>query len=131
MSLKIKIILIAITIIAVITSIICLFIYIGSLNNDISDLNVIITEQRNEIQSLHCQMDSLEKDVDSMHETINITNDFISNIEIIHETEDSIKEDIYDEVMNNEESQDWYNTPISPGILDILMNNTSGEMCVD
>lgn len=130
MSLKVKIIIIILTAIAVVTSIICLFVYINNLNKDIKDLNVIISEQNNEIQSLHCQIDSLEKDVDSMHETINITSDFISNLEIIHEEENNLKQNVYQEVLDNEESHDWYNTPIAPGLLELLMSN-SDATCTD
>lgn len=131
MSLKVKIILIVIAIIIIVTSIICSFVYVSHLNSEIKDLNVLITEQHNEIQSLHCQIDSLEKDIDSMHETINITNDFISNLETIHEEENNLKQDIYQEIINDEESHDWYNTPVAPGLIDLLIKNSNDMTCID
>ena len=88
-----------------------------------SGVGAIVNEQNNEIQSLHCQIDSLEKNVESMHETINITNDFISGLETIHNNESVIKDEIYQEVINNEESQNWFNQEIPDGILSILLNN--------
>lgn len=130
MSLKVKIIFIAIIVIAIITSIISTFIYIDRLNDDIKDLSVTITSQKNEISSLHCQIDSLEKDIESMHETINITNNYINNLELIHENEDSIKQDIYQEVLNDEETHEWYDTEIPENLLNILLNNTD-PMCTE
>lgn len=125
MSYKVKLILTIIAAIIIITSIISVFVYINNLNKDIKDLNVLVNEQSNEIQSLYCQIDSLEKNVKSMHKTISITNDFISGLETIHNNESAIKDEIYQEVINNEESQNWFNQEISDGILSILLNNQS------
>ena len=130
MSSKVKLILTIAAAIVIITSIICVFVYISSLNKDIKDLNVLVNEQNNEIQSLHCQIDSLEKNVESMHETINIANDFISGLEAIHNNESAIKDEIYQEVINNEESQNWFNQGIPDGILSILLNNQNST-CIE
>lgn len=129
MTLKVKIIIAAITVLIIVTTIICLFIYINSLNNKISDLNVIITEQNNQIAALNCQVESLEKNVESFRETINITNDYIENIEKTRQEEMNVKQEVYETVVEDPVAKDWYNTELPESLLDILMKETNSLTC--
>lgn len=126
---KIKIIAAAVIILATIVSIICIYVYINNLNSKITDLNVTIAEQNNEIQALGCQIDVLEKNVESFRETINITNDYINNIERIREDESTIKQEIYQEVINDEEAKNWFEETIPNSLVDVLLRHADDELC--
>ncbi len=129
MTLKIKIILAAIAVLIIVTTIICFFVYVNSLNNKISDLNVTITEQNNQIAALNCQVESLEKNVESFRETINITNDYIENIEKTRQEEMGIKQEVYETIVKDPVAKDWYNTELPNSLLDILMKETNSLTC--
>lgn len=131
MTSKIKLIVCAIIALAVIISIISAFVYISHLNNEINDLNVTMAEQRNEIKALNCQIDSLEKNVESFRETINITNDYIENIEKIRQEETTTKQEVYDTIVKDQDAKDWYDEPLPNSLVDIIMNETSNLVCSD
>jgi len=129
MTLKIKIILAAIAILIIVTTIICFFVYINSLNNKISDLNVTITEQNNQIAALNCQVESLEKNVESFRETLNITNDYIENIERVRQEEMNTKQEIYETIVEDPIAKEWYDTELPDSLLDVLMKETNNLTC--
>ena len=131
MTSKIKLIVCAIIALAVIAAIISVFIYISHLNNKITDLNVTLTEQRNEIQALNCQIESLEKNVESFRETINITNDYIKNIEKVRQEETTTKQEVYETIVKDQVAKDWYDEPLPNSLVDIIMNETSDLVCSD
>ena len=131
MTSKIKLIVCAIIALAVIAAIISVFIYISHLNNKITDLNVTLTEQRNEIQALNCQIESLEKNVESFRETINITNDYIKNIEKVRQEETTTKQEVYETIVKDQVAKDWYDAPLPNSLVDIIMNETSDLVCSD
>ena len=56
MSSKIKLIAVVVSAFIIITSIVCLFVYINKLNNEIADLNVTVSEQESQIDQLHCNI---------------------------------------------------------------------------
>jgi len=120
MSLKVKVIIAAIVALLIIASVVGLFLYINHLNDRISDLNVTVSEQQNEISSLNCQIESLEKNIDSFRETINITNDYISNIEKVKEEELNTKQEIYQTIINDESARKWYDEEIPISINNLL-----------
>lgn len=129
MSLKIKVILAAIIILVTIVMTVSVFVYINSLNNKITDLNVTLAQQQNEIQALNCQIDSLEKNVESFRETINITNNYIENLEKVKAEEADIKEEIYEAVIEDPETKEWYEEELPPSLLEILMKETNDLTC--
>ena len=131
MTSKIKLIVCAIISLAVIISIISVFVYISHLNSKINDLNVTMTEQRNEIKALNCQIDSIEKNVESFRETINITNDYIENIEKIRQEETTTKQEVYETIVEDPAAKDWYDEPLPNSLVDIIMNKTSDLVCSD
>ena len=131
MTSKIKLIVCAIIALAVIISIISVFVYISHLNNEINDLNVTMAEQRDEIQALNCQIDSLEKNVESFRETINITNDYIENIEKIRQEETATKQEVYETIVKDQVAKDWYDEPLHNSLVDIIMNETNNLICSD
>jgi uncharacterized coiled-coil protein SlyX len=130
-STKVKIIIAAIIILISAVSVICIYVYINHLNNKIADLSVVVAEQKNEIVALNCQIDSLEKNVESVKNTLDITNDYISNIEKLHNDEANKKQEIYEEVMKDEESKQWYSQAIPDPIISILLRDNSDIMCED
>ena len=131
MTSKIKLIIGAVISLAVIAAIISVFVYINNLNNKVTDLNVTLTEQRNEIQALNCQIESLEKNVESFRETISITNDYIENIEKVHQKETNTKQEVYDTIVKDHVAKDWYDEPLPNSLVDIIMNETSDLVCSD
>lgn len=129
MTLKIKLIIAAIIVLVTIVTVISIFVYINSLNNKITDLNVTVAEQQNEIQALNCQIDSLEKNVESFRETINITNDYIENIEKVRQEEMNVKQEVYETIVEDPVAKEWYDEPLPNSLLDILMKETNDLTC--
>ena len=131
MTSKIKLIICAIIALAVIAAIISVFVYINNLNNKVTNLNVTLADQRNEIQSLNCKIDSIEKNVESFRETINITNDYIENIEKIRKEEITTKQEVYKTIVEDQASKDWYNEHLPNSLVNIIMNETNDLVCSD
>ena len=131
MTSKIKLIVCAIIALAVIISIISVFVYISHLNSKINDLNVTLADQRNEIKALNCKIESIEKNVESFRETISITNNYIENIEKVHREEITTKQEVYDTVVKDPVAKDWYNEPLPNSLVGIIMNETSDLVCSD
>ena len=131
MTSKIKLIIGAVISLAVIAAIISVFVYINNLNSKITDLNVTLADQRNEIQALNCKIDSLEKNVESFRETINITNDYIENIEKIRKEETSTKQEVYETIVKDKVAKDWYDESLPNSFVDIIMNETNNLVCSD
>ena len=129
MTLKIKLILAAIIVLVTVVTVISIFVYINNLNNKITDLNVTVAEQQNEIQALNCQIDSLEKNVESFRETINITNDYIENIEKVRQEEMNVKQEVYETIVEDPVAKEWYDEPLPNSLLDILMKETNDLTC--
>lgn len=131
MTSKIKLIICAIIALAVIVSIISVFVYINNLNNKVTDLNVTLADQRNEIQALNCKIESIEKNVDSFRETISITNNYIENIEKVHREEITTKQEVYETIVKDKVAKDWYDEPLPNSLVGIIMNETSDLVCSD
>ena len=131
MTSKINLIIGAVISLAVIVAIISVFVYINNLNNKVTDLNVTLTEQRNEIQALNCQIDSLRNNVESFRETISITNDYIENIEKVHREEITTKQEVYETIVKDPAAKDWYNEPLPNSLVGIIMNETRDLVCSD
>lgn len=125
---KVKLIAVIVSALIIVASVICLFVYINKLNNEIADLNVTVSEQESQIGQLNCNIQSLEKNLESVYATMNITNEYIDSLKQIHDNETTSKQEIYNEIITNEESKDWYNTPIPDGILSI-MSDGADLMC--
>lgn len=131
MTSKIKLIIGAVISLAVIISIISVFVYINNLNSKITDLNVTLADQRNEIKALNCKIESIEKNVDSFRETISITNNYIENIEKVHREEITTKQEVYETIVEDPAAKDWYNEPLPNSLVGIIMNETRDLVCSD
>lgn len=129
MTSKIKLIIGAVILLAVIISIISVFVYINNLNSKITDLNVTLADQRNEIKALNCKIESIEKNVDSFRETISITNNYIENIEKVHREEITTKQEVYETIVEDPAAKDWYNEPLPNSLVGIIMNETRDLVC--
>ena len=128
---KIKLIICAIIALAVIASIISVFVYINNLNNKVTDLNATLADQRNEIKALNCKIESIEKNVESFRETISITNNYIENIEKVHREEITTKQEVYETIVKDPAAKDWYSEPLPNSLAGIIMNETSDLVCSD
>lgn len=131
MTSKVKLIIWAIIALAVIASIISVFVYINNLNNKVTDLNATLADQRNEIKALNCKIESIEKNVESFRETISITNNYIENIEKVHREEITTKQEVYETIVKDPAAKDWYNEPLPNSLAGIIMNETSDLVCSD
>lgn len=131
MNSKITLIITIVVSITIISSVIGLFVYINSLNNKVSDLNNTVTEQAEHINLLNCTITSLENNLKAVNETVSITSSFIENLETIRVTDTTIKQEIYNEVVNDKESYDWFNEKLPDGILSVLSDSISTGMCKD
>jgi predicted PurR-regulated permease PerM len=131
MTTKIKIIVIIVIVLFIVGFYVGLFTYINKLNSKISDLNATITEQNNEIDSLKCNIDSLNKNVKVFGDTLNITSDYISSVKKISSEDTSIKQAIYEKVIIDDSTREWFNETLPADIINVLNNNASIGMCED
>ena len=129
MSLKSKIIITAIVFVAVVTSVVSIYVYISRLNNSINKMSVTITNQANEIDSLKYNIESLSKEVESLDSVISVTNDYISSIKQINDEDASVKQAIYEQVISNEEVKDWFNENLPDDILAIINSDAALRVC--
>lgn len=109
-----------------------LYVYIEKLNNKISDLNNIITAQDEKIISLNKNIESLKLNIEAFSNTLEITNDYINNIEKINYDEDIVKDAILNEVLNEDDQyvKDWFQEAVPDSIINILNDAYSG-VCND
>lgn len=131
MSTKVKIIVTAILVIAVIVSIVCVYVYINHLNKKITDLSITVENQVSLIDSLHCQIDSLEKDVSSVHDTLNITNEYLDKVKNAYSNESYVKQQIYEEVISDQQTQEWFDEKLPDNIINLINTASNDGMCKD
>lgn len=131
MSLRVKVILLAIIAVPTIASVIGVYIYINNLNKTVSDLNVIIAEQKNEIDMLKCNIDTLNNEVKSLGRVVDVTDDYITSIKQINNEDASVKQAIYEQVISNEEVKDWFSESLPDDLLFILNNDANFWVCED
>lgn len=129
MSLKLKIIGLIILLVTIISTIISLFVYINKLNNEITNLNVTITNQEQTITQLNNNIQSLEMNLTAIYNTINITNDYIENIEKVHQKEVIAKQEIYETIVEDPVTKEWYDEQLPNALLNILMKETNSFTC--
>lgn len=129
MTINIRLVFIALTIIAVVVTTVCTFIYIGHLNKEIKDLNVTLSEQSNRIDELNCQIGSLEKHIDSFKETVAITNSYIENLEKAHAEEALVKQDVFNTVTNDPNAKEWYEEEMPSSLIEILLRESKDLTC--
>lgn len=127
---KVKLIVIALVSLAIVVSVICLYVYIDNLNDEISDLNVKVLDQESHINLLNRNIDSLQKNVESLHSSLEITSDYINNLKQIHADESVVKQAIYDEVVSDPETNGWYNEALPDSITSII-NDYNSKLCQD
>lgn len=124
MSTKVKIIIAVIVVLISVVSVVGLFVYINHLNNRISDLNVTVDEQSHVIETLQNEVDSLNTNLIVYHETLSTISDYIESVEKLKSNDSAIKQAIYEEVISNPESMEWFNEKLPDNILQILLENS-------
>lgn len=129
MSDKIKLIIAAVVSLVIIVSIAGLFIYINSLNNKISELEANSVEQMHTIETLQSDIDSLNTNITVYHETLNTISDYIENLEKLKLNDSAVKQAIYEEVISNPESMEWFNEKIPDNLISIINDRAANGMC--
>jgi flagellar basal body-associated protein FliL len=129
MSTKIKIIITVIISLIIVVSVICLFVYINHLNNKISELETITIEQTHTIEVLQNNINTLNTNLNTYHETLNTVSDYIESIEQFKSNDSAIKQAIYEEVLSNPESMDWFNEKLPDNIISIINDRAADGMC--
>lgn len=125
MSTKIKIIVTVIVSLIIVVSVICLFVYINHLNNKINELEITTIEQAHTIDVLQNNINTLNTNLNTYHETLNTVSDYIESIEQFKSNDSAVKQAIYEEVISNPESMDWFNEKLPDNIVQILLENSS------
>ena len=102
---------------------------IDNLNGEIKTLTATVTQQDNEIRLLNNNITTLQKNISAITETINITNDYILKTESFRKKEAVKKDKVYDAVVKNEETRDWYQSALPADIINIINDATKSGMC--
>lgn len=129
MSTKIKIIITAIISLIIIVSVICLFVYINHLNNKISELETTTIEQAHTIEILQNNINTLDINLNTYHETLNTVSDYIENIKQFKSSDSAVKQAIYEEVISNPDSMDWFNEKLPDNLTSIINDRAANGMC--
>ena len=129
MSTKIKIIITVIISLIIVVSVICLFVYINHLNNKISELETITIEQAHTIEVLQNNINTLNINLNTYHETLNTVSDYIESIEQFKSNDSAVKQAIYEEVLSNPESMDWFNEKLPDDLISIINDRAADGMC--
>lgn len=129
MSTKIKIIITVIISLIIVVSVICLFVYINHLNNKINELEITTIEQVHTIEVLQNNVDTLNTNLNTYHETLNTVSDYIESIEQFKSNDSAVKQAIYEEVLSNPESMDWFNEKLPDNIISIINDRAADGMC--
>lgn len=129
MTLKVKLITAAIIVLVSVAAVISVFVYINNLNNKITDLSLTVSGQNKQIATLNCQIASLEKNIESFRETINITNEYIENIEKARQEEMSTKQEVYETIIEDPVAKEWYDEPLPDVLLNSLISKANDLTC--
>lgn len=104
---------------------------IDNLKGEIKTLTTTVTQQDNEIRLLNNNITTLQKNISAITETINITNDYILKTESFRKNEAVKKDKVYDAVVKNEETRDWYQSALPADIVNIINDAAKSGMCKD
>lgn len=133
---NVKFIIAAVVALVIVTSVVCVYIYIDRLNDKITDLNVTISNQKNEIdglnshiETLNNNIDVLQKNVQSFREAMTVTSDYVNTVEQAHTDEEIVKQQIYEEVLVNDEARDWFNEKLPDDLLSIINQRAATGVC--
>lgn len=102
---------------------------IDNLKGEIKTLTTTVTQQDNEIRLLNNNITTLQKNISAITETINITNDYILKTESFRKNEAVKKDKVYDAVVKNEETRDWYQSALPADIVNIINDAAKSGMC--
>lgn len=102
---------------------------IDNLKGEIKTLTATVTQQDNEIRLLNNNITTLQKNISAITETINITNDYILKTESFRKNEAVKKDKVYDAVVKNEETRDWYQSALPADIVNIINDAAKSGVC--
>lgn len=102
---------------------------IDNLKGEIKTLTTTVTQQDNEIRLLNNNITTLQKNISAITETINITNDYILKTESFRKNEAVKKDKVYDAVVKNEETRDWYQSALPADIVNIINDAAKSGVC--
>lgn len=129
MSTKIKIIIAVVIVLVLVVFTAGLFIYINHLNNKITELETITVEQSHTIETLQSNIDDLNSNLESYHATLVTISDYMSDVEKLKSNESAIKQAVYEEVISNPDSLEWFNERLPENIISTINDRAADGMC--
>lgn len=129
MSTKVKIIVAVVIVLVLVVFTAGLFIYINHLNNKITELETVTVEQSHTIETLQSNIDDLNSNLESYHATLVTISDYMSDVEKLKSSESAIKQAIYEEVISNPDSLEWFNEKLPDNIISIINDRAADGMC--
>ena len=129
MSTKVKIIIAVVIVLILVVFTAGLFIYINHLNNKITELETVTVEQSHTIETLQSNIDDLNSNLESYHATLVTISDYMSDVEKLKSNESAIKQAVYEEVISNPDSLEWFNERLPENISSIINDRAADGMC--
>lgn len=129
MSTKVKIIIAVVIALVLVVFTAGLFIYINHLNNKITELETITVEQSHTIETLQSNIDDLNSNLESYHATLVTISDYMSDVEKLKSNESAIKQAVYEEVISNPDSLEWFNERLPDHIISTINDRAADGMC--
>jgi uncharacterized coiled-coil protein SlyX len=129
MSTKVKIIIAVVIVLILVVFTAGLFIYINHLNNKITELETVTVEQSHTIETLQSNIDDLNSNLESYHATLVTISDYMSDVEKLKSNESAIKQAVYEEVISNPDSLEWFNERLPENIISIINDRAADGMC--
>lgn len=129
MSTKVKIIIAVVIVLILVVFTAGLFIYINHLNNKITELETVTVEQSHTIETLQSNIDDLNSNLESYHATLVTISDYMSDVEKLKSNESAIKQAVYEEVISNPDSLEWFNERLPENIISTINDRAADGMC--
>lgn len=129
MSTKVKIIIVIVIVLVLIIFTAGLFIYINHLNNKITELETVTVEQSHTIETLQSNINELNSNLESYHATLVTISDYMSDVEKLKSNESAIKQAVYEEVISNPDSLEWFNERLPENIISTINDRAADGMC--
>ena len=129
MSTKVKIIIAVVIVLVLIVFTAGLFIYINHLNNKITELETVTVEQSHTIETLQSNINELNSNLESYYATLITISDYMSDVEKLKSNESAIKQAVYEEVISNPDSLEWFNERLPENISSIINDRAADGMC--
>lgn len=92
----------------------------SSLEKKSEELKKTLDTQSQLVVDLKSQIQMKDLEIHYLQKGMNIATEFDSSAQQALENESAVKQDLLQTVMSNEETQDWWNTPIPDDVLNLI-----------